>query len=98
MPGNVIKVKRREKLGILERLYLPMIVQGLVVTSVHFFRNLRGFVTGKNRTDFVVQYPEEQVDYPDGASSATPRPSRSTWRAACSAACARRPAPRRPSS
>ena len=65
MPGKVIKVERREKLGILERLYLPMIVQGLVVTSVHFFRNLRGFVTGKNRTDFVVQYPEEQVDYPD---------------------------------
>jgi NADH-quinone oxidoreductase subunit I len=65
MPGNVIKVKRREKLGILERLYLPMIIQGLVVTTVHFFRNLRGFITGKNRTDFVVQYPEEQLDYPD---------------------------------
>jgi len=65
MPGNVIKVKRREKLGILERLYLPMIVQGLVVTGGHFLRNLRGFVTGKNRTDFVVQYPEERVDYPD---------------------------------
>lgn len=65
MPGNVIKVKRSEKLGLLERLYLPMIVQGLRVTSRHFFRNLRGFVTGKNRTDFVVQYPEERVDYPD---------------------------------
>ena len=65
MPGNVIKVKRGEKLGALERLYLPMIIRGLVVTSVHFFRNLRGFVTGKKRTDFVVQYPEEQVDYPD---------------------------------
>ena len=65
MPGNVIEVKRGEKLGIVERLYLPMIVQGLLVTSIHFFRNLRGFVTGKNRTDFVVQYPEEQVDYPD---------------------------------
>jgi len=61
----VIKVKRNEKLGLLERLYLPMIVQGLRVTSRHFFRNLRGFVTGKNRTDFVVQYPEERVDYPD---------------------------------
>ncbi len=65
MPGNVIKVTRHEKLGVLERLYLPMIIQGLFVTTVHFFRNLRGFVTGKNRTDFVVQYPEEQVDYPD---------------------------------
>ena len=65
VPGEVIKVKRREKMGWLERLYIPMIVQGLVVTSRHFFRNLRGFVTGKNRTDFVVQYPEERVDYPD---------------------------------
>jgi len=65
MPGNVITVKRHEKLGLLERLYLPMIVQGLFVTSLHFFRNLRGFVTGHNRTDFVVQYPEEIVDHPD---------------------------------
>ena len=65
MPGRVVVVKRAEKLGLLERLYVPMIVKGLVVTSRHFFRNLRGFVTGKNRTDFVVQYPEETVDYAD---------------------------------
>lgn len=65
MPGKVIKVKRREKLGFSERLYLPAIVHALAITSRHFFRNLRGFVTGKNRTDFVVQYPEERVDYPD---------------------------------
>ena len=65
MPGGVIKVRREEKLGFVERLYVPMIVKGLAVTSRHFFRNLRGLVTGKNRTDFVVQYPEERVDYPD---------------------------------
>ena len=65
MPGQVIKVKRSEKLGVLERLYVPMIVQGLAVTARHFFRNLRGFVTGKNRKDFVVQYPDERIDYPD---------------------------------
>ena len=65
VPGKVIKVKREEKTGWIERLYVPMIVQGLAVTSRHFFRNLRGFVTGKNRTDFVVQYPEERVDYAD---------------------------------
>ncbi len=65
MPGEVVKVKRHEKLGFVERLYVPMIVKGLAVTSRHFFRNLRGFITGKNRTDFVVQYPEERVDYPD---------------------------------
>jgi NADH-quinone oxidoreductase subunit I len=65
MPGKVIRVQRHEKLGFLERLYLPMILRGLFVTSAHFFRNLRGFVTGRNRTDFVVQYPEERLDYPD---------------------------------
>jgi NADH-quinone oxidoreductase subunit I len=65
MPGEVVKVKRHEKLGLIERLYVPMIVKGVAVTSRHFFRNLRGFITGKNRTDFVVQYPEERIDYPD---------------------------------
>jgi NADH-quinone oxidoreductase subunit I len=64
MAVRVVKVKRQEKLGWIERLYVPMIVKGLWVTSAHFFRNLAGFVTGK-RKDFVVQYPEERVDYPD---------------------------------
>jgi NADH-quinone oxidoreductase subunit I len=65
MPGGVIQVRRKEKLGPLERLYLPMLVRGLFVSGRHFFRNLRGFVTGRRRRDFVVQYPEERVDYPD---------------------------------
>ena len=65
MPARVVVVNRKDKLGWLERLYVPMIVKGLSVTAGHFFRNLRGFITGKNRTDFVVQYPEERVDYPD---------------------------------
>ncbi len=64
MPGQVIRVQRKEKLGWLERLYVPLLVKGLSITARHFFRNLRGFATG-NRTDFVVQYPEERVDYPD---------------------------------
>lgn len=65
MSATVVKVKRSERISWAERLYVPMVVKGVVVTSRHFFRNLRGFITGKNRTDFVVQYPEEQVDYPD---------------------------------
>jgi len=64
MPGSLIEVERREKLGWLERLYLPMLMRGLFVSASHFFRNLRGFVTGRRRSDFVVQYPEERVDYP----------------------------------
>lgn len=56
MPGRVITVDRREKPGMGERLYLPMIVRALRVTARHFFRNLSGFITGRRRRDFVLQY------------------------------------------
>ena len=65
MVVRVIKVRRKERLGWRQRTYLPMIAKALSVTAGHFFRNLRGFVTGSDRSDFVVQYPEERVDYPD---------------------------------
>ena len=65
MAVRVVKVKRQEKLGFVERLYVPMIVKGLWVTSAHFFRNLAGFISGKREHSFVVEYPEERVDYPD---------------------------------
>ncbi len=64
MPGKVVKVKRLEHLGWAQRLYLPMIFVGLGVTSRVFFRNLWGYIVGK-KTTFVVQYPEERLDYPD---------------------------------
>lgn len=64
MTVRVVKVKRAEKLTFLERLYVPMIVQGLVTTARHFFKNLGGYVRGKPTT-FVVQYPEERVDFAD---------------------------------
>ena len=64
MPGRVIVVERRARLTWVERLYLPMILKGLFVTSRHFFHNLAGWLTGR-RTAFVVQYPEERVDFPD---------------------------------
>ena len=64
MPGKVIIVSRKEKLGWLERLYVPTIAKGFAVSARHFFRNLLGFATGRRR-DFVVQYPEERVDYPE---------------------------------
>ena len=65
MAARVVKVKRQEKLGWIERLYVPMIVKGLWVTSAHFFRNLGGLISGKRTHSFVVEYPEERVDYPD---------------------------------
>jgi NADH-quinone oxidoreductase subunit I len=64
MTVRVVKVRRSEKLSWVERLYVPMIVKGLWITSAHFFRNLAGFMSGK-RTAFVVQYPEERVDFAD---------------------------------
>ena len=64
MPGKVVKVRRRERLGWAERLYLPTIFVGLRVTATHFFVNLWGYLKGEKRT-FVVQYPEEHVGYPD---------------------------------
>ena len=64
MPGKVVKVRRRERLGLAERLYLPMIFVGLRVTAHHFFRNLWGYIVGR-KTTFVVQYPEERVDHAD---------------------------------
>jgi NADH-quinone oxidoreductase subunit I len=64
MPGKVVRVARRERLGWAERLYLPMIFVGLAITARHFFVNLWGYLRGRKRT-FVVQYPEERLDYAD---------------------------------
>ncbi len=64
MAARVVTVRREAKLTWVERLYLPMILKALWVTSRHFFRNLIGFARGQSRA-FVVQYPEERVDFPD---------------------------------
>jgi NADH-quinone oxidoreductase subunit I len=64
MAARVVKVRREEKLTWVERLYVPLIVKGLWTTGRHFFRNLGGYVKGKPTT-FVVQWPEERVDYAD---------------------------------
>lgn len=64
MAARVVKVRREEKLTFVERLYVPLIVKGLWTTAGHFFRNLGGYVRGEPTT-FVVQYPEERVDYAD---------------------------------
>ena len=64
MPGKVTRVRRRERMGLAQRLYLPNIFVGLWVTALHFFRNLWGYMVGQKKT-FVVQYPEERLDYQD---------------------------------
>jgi NADH-quinone oxidoreductase subunit I len=64
MTARVVTVKRREKMGWFQRTYLPAIVKGLATTSRKFFGNLAGWLSGRS-TAFVVQYPEERVDYPN---------------------------------
>jgi NADH-quinone oxidoreductase subunit I len=64
MAARVVQVKRHENLGWGERTYLPAILKGLATTSRVFFRNLGGWLSGKS-TAFVVQYPEQRVDFPD---------------------------------
>src|SRR5579871_5823008 len=57
-----------------ERLYLPELLKGLVVTTRHFLRNLFGErdanpqVVDRTGTALVstVQYPEEKIPYPEG--------------------------------
>ncbi len=64
MAVRVVTVKRRAKLGWFQHTYLPAIAKGLATTSRRFFRNLWGFASGRPKA-FVVQYPEERIDFPD---------------------------------
>ncbi len=64
-------MKRKEEMTWWERLYIPEIVRGLVVTMTHFWRNLTlhilhalGFAKG-TRAAYTVQYPEERKRYLD---------------------------------
>ena len=64
-------MKRKEEMTVLERLYIPEILRGLVVTMTHFWRNLAlhslhalGFAKDKQAA-YTTQYPEERKRYPD---------------------------------
>ena len=54
MPGKVVRVRRRERLGWAQRLYLPMIFVGIGVTSRVFFRNLWGYIVLNRDTCYSV--------------------------------------------
>src|SRR5262245_59168521 len=64
-------MKRREELSFSERLYVPEIARGLIVTTYRFWRNLslhllHAIGLAKNRRAAVtVQYPDEHKRYPD---------------------------------
>lgn len=61
-----VKVVRRRKLTFWEKLYVPQIISGVKVTSVHFFRNLlvhaaHSLGVLKNlQASVTYQYPEER--------------------------------------
>ena len=64
-------MQRKEEMTWWERLYIPEIVRGLLVTMSHFWRNLTlhilhalGFAK-ETRAAYTVQYPEERKHYPD---------------------------------
>lgn len=65
-------MKRRTEMTLAERLYLPEILKGLVVTNYHFVRNLflhtmHLFGLAKSRRAAnTVQYPEERKRYAEG--------------------------------
>lgn len=50
----------RPKLTLLERLYLPAVVSGLILTIKHFFPNLLAYARRRNKV--AMQYPEEKWD------------------------------------
>jgi NADH-quinone oxidoreductase subunit I len=64
-------MQRRKDLSLSEKIYLPEIVRGLMVTGYRFWRNLSlhllhavGLVKGR-RAAITVQYPDEYKRYPD---------------------------------
>jgi NADH-quinone oxidoreductase subunit I len=64
-------MKRSEEMTFAERIYLPEILRGLLITGYRFWRNLflniaHQFGLARNRRSMVtVQYPEERKRYPD---------------------------------
>ena len=63
---------QRPKLTLLERTYLPQVLDGLAVTTRHFLRNLALHtlhllgIARHRRAAVTVQYPEERKVYSDG--------------------------------
>jgi NADH-quinone oxidoreductase subunit I len=85
-------MKRREQMTVWERLYLPEVLKGLVVTNYHFLRNLSlhvahvlGYAKDR-RAAATTQYPDERKRYPDafrGSHRLTLKPDGSVRCTAC---------------
>lgn len=58
------KVRKNIELTLWERLYIPEVIKGMVVTTRHFIVNMVGFIfppEGKKRKIFTIYYPEEKL-------------------------------------
>jgi NADH-quinone oxidoreductase subunit I len=85
-------MKRPTDMTLAQRVYLPEIIKGLVITNYHFVRNLAlnlahtmGMARSQ-RASLTVQYPEERKRYPEnfrGSHRLTLRPDNSVRCTAC---------------
>jgi NADH-quinone oxidoreductase subunit I len=60
-------VRLNIELTLWERLYIFEIIRGMYITTVHFIRNMIGFIIppkGKKRSIMTVYYPEEKLTLP----------------------------------
>lgn len=58
------KVRKNIELTLWEKLYIPEVIKGMVVTTRHFIVNMVGFIfppEGKKRKIFTIYYPEEKL-------------------------------------
>lgn len=53
-----LDLENPKELGFWEKMYLPEVVKGIVITGGHFFRNMGSWITGKKGA-VTYQYPEE---------------------------------------
>jgi NADH-quinone oxidoreductase subunit I len=61
------KVRKNIELTLWERLYIPEIIRGMIITTRHLVQNMAGFIfppAGKKRRVFTVYYPEERLTMP----------------------------------
>ncbi|MBI5177697.1 MAG: NADH-quinone oxidoreductase subunit I [Nitrospinae bacterium] len=71
MAGQYKKVNRGVTLTLWERLYIPEVLRGIMITAGHFFPNListaKAYITGKpeQRKIMTIYYPEELPTIPE---------------------------------
>jgi NADH-quinone oxidoreductase subunit I len=70
MAIGIKRLERRPSLTLWEKLYVPEIIRGIMITSKHFFVNFWGLILEmfggrRHRKIFTLYYPEEKPVLPD---------------------------------